>query len=106
MSSTVTDPERPAAPPRRWAGLSGRASGEAGCPIVLLHGLTFDHRMWEPALTALGGAQRAIAFDLPGHGASPPLPEAGLWPVVAAVHAAVRAAGLEAPLVVGHSIGG
>jgi pimeloyl-ACP methyl ester carboxylesterase len=61
------------ASPLRAAGLTGRAHGDegaSGAPFVLLHGLTFDSRMWGP------------------------------------VHEAVLDAGLDAPIVVGHSIGG
>ena len=73
---------------------------------VLLHGLTFDHRMWDPVIGALPADRRVLALDLPGHGETPMRPEPGLAPVVDAVHEAVRAAGIERPLVVGHSIGG
>src|SRR5580765_8060116 len=93
----------------RWAGLSGREHGDplAGtAAFVLLHGLTFDRRMWYPVLDALPSSRHAIAFDLPGHGGSPALPEGGLVPVVDALHDAILEAGLEAPVLVGHSIGG
>jgi pimeloyl-ACP methyl ester carboxylesterase len=93
----------------RWAGLAGRPHGNedaGGRSFVFLHGLTFDHRMWEPVLQALPESHRAIAFDLPGHGATPALTTRGLEPVVEAVHEAVVAAELDAPIVVGHSIGG
>jgi pimeloyl-ACP methyl ester carboxylesterase len=97
------------ADPVRWAGLAGRRHGarDAQDPaFVLLHGLTFDRRMWYPLLEALPDGRRAIAIDLPGHGGSPALGRRGLEAVVEAVHAAVVAAGLVAPIVVGHSIGG
>jgi len=93
----------------RWAGLAGREHGDTSSPgpaFVLLHGLTFDRRMWDPVLDALPAARRAIAFDLPGHGGSPALDEPGLAPVVDAVHEAVLEAGVDAPVLVGHSIGG
>jgi pimeloyl-ACP methyl ester carboxylesterase len=93
----------------RWAGLAGREQGTespAGPSIVFLHGLTFDRRMWDPVLEALPDRQRAIAFDLPGHGGSPALRRRGLAPVVDAIHDAVLDAGLDAPILVGHSIGG
>jgi pimeloyl-ACP methyl ester carboxylesterase len=93
----------------RWGRLAGRQHGDAdatGRSFVFLHGLTFDHRMWEPVLQALPESYRAIAFDLPGHGASPRVPQRGLEPVVEAIHEAVAAAELDAPIVVGHSIGG
>jgi pimeloyl-ACP methyl ester carboxylesterase len=92
-----------------WAGLTGRERGEkaaAGRPFVFLHGLSFDHRMWEPVLELLPGNHRAIAFDLPGHGGSPLPDEPGLAPVAEALHQAVLEAGLQTPVVVGHSIGG
>ena len=99
--------ERPASPGR--AGLAGRAHGDpsaSGAPLVLLHGLTFDHRMWGPVLDALPSDQLAIAFDLPGHGDSAPLPHPGLAVAVEAIHQAVLDAALAAPIVVGHAVGG
>jgi pimeloyl-ACP methyl ester carboxylesterase len=93
----------------RWAGLAGREHGDeaaSGRPLVLLHGLTFDRRMWDPLLEVVPDRQRVIAFDLPGHGGSPPLSEPGLAPVVEAIHEAVLAAGIDRPILVGHSIGG
>jgi pimeloyl-ACP methyl ester carboxylesterase len=107
-TSLASSPEARAAR-IRFAGLAGRPHGDdrhAGQPFVFLHGLTFDRRMWDPVLDALPSGSRAVAFDLPGHGGSAPLDAPGLEPVVDAVHEAVLAAGLEAPIVVGHSIGG
>ena len=75
-------------------------------PFVLLHGLTFDRRMWGPVLRALPEDREALALDLPGHGGSPGLGRPGLSPVVEAVHDAIREAGIESPIIVGHSIGG
>jgi pimeloyl-ACP methyl ester carboxylesterase len=92
-----------------YAGLAGteRPGTNPEAPaFVLLHGLTFDRRMWEPILEALPPEHHAIAFDLPGHGGSPGLAEPGLAPVAEAIHAAVAGAGIAAPVVVGHSIGG
>jgi pimeloyl-ACP methyl ester carboxylesterase len=97
------------AAPVRWADLAGRRHGDPDAPepaFVLLHGLTFDRRMWYPLLEVLPEGRQAIAFDLPGHGGSPALGRRGLEAVAEAVHAAVAAAGLDAPIVVGHSIGG
>jgi pimeloyl-ACP methyl ester carboxylesterase len=74
-------------------------------PFVFLHGLTFDHRMWDPVIAALPARSVAIAPDLPGHGGSPPT-NPGLAPVVDVVHAAVMDAGFSEPIMVGHSIGG
>jgi pimeloyl-ACP methyl ester carboxylesterase len=92
-----------------YAGLAAaeRSGTDPASPaFVFLHGLTFDRRMWEPTLAELPPAHRAIAFDLPGHGGSPPRDARGLAAVADAVHAAVEASGMRGPLVVGHSIGG
>jgi pimeloyl-ACP methyl ester carboxylesterase len=77
-----------------------------GTPLVFLHGLTFDRRMWDPVLDALPFTHRAIAFDLPGHGDSAALAQQRLDIVAEAIHAAVLDLGLDAPIVVGHSDGG
>jgi pimeloyl-ACP methyl ester carboxylesterase len=93
----------------RWAGLAGRERGQGGSggrTFVLLHGLTFDHRMWEPVLEALPEQHHGIALDLPGHGGSPPSGIPGLVAIVEAIHAAVLDAGIGDPIMVGHSIGG
>src|SRR3954467_11401593 len=107
MSHLSTDRETTS--PIRFGNLAGRLHGDpgtGGTPLVLLHGLTFDRRMWDPVLAALPAGRPALALDLPGHGASPGIEGRGLAPVAEAVHASVRAAGLERPIVVGHSIGG
>jgi len=92
----------------RWGGLTGRehGGGGAGPALVLLHGLTFDRSMWYPVLEALPRDHHALAFDLPGHGGSAALRETGLVPVVDALHEAILEAGIDAPVLVGHSIGG
>ncbi|MCF3965507.1 alpha/beta fold hydrolase [Streptomyces fuscigenes] len=79
-----------------------------GRSVVLLHGLTFDRAMWRPVLSRLPLGHPALALDLPGHGGSPPLDDGdhGLDSVVDAVHQAVLAAGLDRPVVVGHSLAG
>ncbi len=93
------------------AGLAGEIEGSTDRrpPLVLLHGLTFDHRIWRPALDELrqiDPGRRVLALDLPGHGDSPVQPSYDLQSVTDAVHQAVEQAGLVSPIVVGHSIGG
>jgi 3-oxoadipate enol-lactonase len=80
--------------------------GEAGPPVLLLHGLGSCAADWAPQLSALAPRYRVIAVDLPGHGASP-LPRRrltieGMADGVAALAAAV--AGAPAHLV-GLSLG-
>jgi pimeloyl-ACP methyl ester carboxylesterase len=93
-----------------FAGLAGTSRGnDDGRPgFVFLHGLTLDRQMWEPAADALEEAEpgrRSLALDLPGHGDSPRRASYELEEVAALVHDAVVDAGLEAPTVVGHSVG-
>jgi pimeloyl-ACP methyl ester carboxylesterase len=41
-----------------------------GPALLLIHGLTASHAVWEPMLAAFADRWRVIALDLPGHGAS------------------------------------
>ena len=84
------------------ADLTGTDDGRP--PVVLLHGLTFDRGMWTPIVDALAG-RRALAFDLPGHGDSPPRDSYDPADVADVLHDAITAAGVGAPVLVGHSIG-
>jgi pimeloyl-ACP methyl ester carboxylesterase len=95
----------------RYAGLAGDLRGidDVRAPLVLLHGLTFNRAMWGPALDELQRIEpdrRVLALDLPGHGGSPVRPAYDSETEARAVYDAVRAAGLDAPVVVGHSAAG
>lgn len=39
-------------------------------PIILIHGMTFDHNMWNPQIKVLKKNYRVIAYDMRGHGSS------------------------------------
>jgi pimeloyl-ACP methyl ester carboxylesterase len=91
----------------RWATLSwGRP---ADPPLLLIHGVTSNRRIWwrvGPAFAAAG--RRVIAIDLPGHG------QTGAWrgrhrlaQTAEDVAAFIRAAGLDQAdlIVLGHSWG-
>src|SRR2546423_1736506 len=91
------------------AGLAADEIGEADGrpPLVLLHGLTFDRSMWQPTLRELARVdrgRRALALDLPGHGDSPAWASYDVVSVAAGVHRVVEEAGLDRPLMVGHSL--
>jgi pimeloyl-ACP methyl ester carboxylesterase len=84
-------------------------SSDRDAPLVLLHGLTFDRSHWGPTLgelVQLDPDRRAVAFDLPGHGDSPRRDSYRLTDVAPVLHAAITEAGLAAPVLVGHSLGG
>jgi pimeloyl-ACP methyl ester carboxylesterase len=82
-----------------------------GPPLVLLHPLGADRRVWRPVLDALAAERDVLAVDLPGFGASPSLP-AGAAPTPAALARALG--GLLAELglaggrahLAGNSLGG
>jgi len=79
----------------------------AGAPLLLLHGITEDHRAWDEIAPLLAREARVIRVDLPGHGASSPLPAYSAFALAQAVASFVRALALpEPPRVVGHSLGG
>ncbi|MDG4810635.1 alpha/beta hydrolase [Micromonospora sp. WMMD1120] len=82
--------------------------GSTRPPLVLLHGLTFDRRQWEPVrreLAALDPDRPVLALDLPGHGDAPRRESYRMAEVAQTVHDQVTAAGLTEPVVVGHSVG-
>ncbi len=68
---------------------------------MLVHGLTFDRRIWQPIIDGLGDSVTSLAIDLPVHGESrgEPVP---VQDVADQVHSLVQALGLERPIVVGH----
>lgn len=53
-----------------FAGHLYYAERGAGRPLLLLHGHTLDHRMWDGLLPYLTPNYRLIIPDLPGHGRS------------------------------------
>jgi esterase len=87
-----------------------RAGGGAR-PLVLLHGLLGSARNLSTLARHLAERRpefAVVAFDLTGHGVSPPLPAgADTALLAAAVRERARALGLQRPLsLVGHSLGG
>ncbi len=84
-----------------------REYGEAGRPIVLLHGVASNSRIWITTAPLLAGRFRVYALDQRGHGESDK-PDGGYEfdSVVADLDAFITGLGLEHPVVVGHSWGG
>ena len=77
-----------------------------GDPLILIHGITEDHRAWDVFMPELTQRARVIRLDLPGHGASSPLPAYSAATLVEPVAQLVQSLGLDRPHVVGHSLGG
>jgi pimeloyl-ACP methyl ester carboxylesterase len=78
----------------------------SGAPLLLIHGLTESRRMWDPLLPALAEDHTVLAVDLPGHGESGPGASYAPDAMADEVAAVVRSVGMDAPTVVGHSLGG
>lgn len=81
----------------------------SGPPLLLLHGVGHFSRAWRPVIEPLSAHFSVLAVDLPGFGASPPLP-AGQRPTVPRLAVALREQlsrwGIERPHVAGNSMGG
>jgi pimeloyl-ACP methyl ester carboxylesterase len=94
--------------PQRFGELAGDfdpGTGDDRPPLVLLPGLTFDRTMWRPALRSLGEIEpgrTTLALDPPGEGESVGTFR-GLDAAIEQLHAAIRAAGVHDPILVGHS---
>src|SRR5262245_44398264 len=86
--------------------------GGRGAPLVLLHGRGHAATIWAPWLLPLAAKYRVIAVDLPGFGATPAGQirpggaESGLDYFVDAVAALLEAMRIDAPALIGHSLGG
>lgn len=88
------------------APIAWREAG-SGSAVLLLHGLGMSRTGWEPQLRALAARHRAVAWDMPGYGASAPAPGeltyAFLADAAGALAAQLDPAGVH---VVGLSLGG
>jgi pimeloyl-ACP methyl ester carboxylesterase len=81
--------------------------GEAGTPLLLLHGITSSARGWwrvAPELVALG--YHVYAFDLPGHGQSQLADGHRIDQIADRIAQALGSLELDRPVVIGHSWGG
>jgi 3-oxoadipate enol-lactonase len=88
--------------PMREPILSPHRTGH-GRPLLLLHGATLDHRMWQPQVDALAGKFEVITYDMRGFGESPP--PTGPFKHYDDASALIDALGLRDVIVIGHSIG-
>ncbi|MCO5972595.1 alpha/beta fold hydrolase [Actinoallomurus soli] len=80
-----------------------------GPPLLLMHGIGHRWQAWEPVIDLLAKERDVIAVDLPGFGASPPLPPGtpyDLETVVNVLREFVDRLGVDRPHVAGNSLGG
>lgn len=94
----------PAASKQPPLSLSERGHGEP--TIVLVHGLGQDKHLWDRVAPTLWQHHRVVMVDLPGHGASPPLPSVTVNAVTEALDQTLQERNVKHALLVGHSYGG
>ncbi|MEJ7787901.1 MAG: alpha/beta fold hydrolase, partial [Solirubrobacteraceae bacterium] len=90
-------------------GACGTPMGTGGEPLVLLHPLGGDRRVWRPVLERLAPHRDVIAVDLPGFGGSPALAdEQHPIALAAAVSGLLRELGIDGGRahLAGNSLGG
>jgi pimeloyl-ACP methyl ester carboxylesterase len=93
--------------PGDGVSLHARDWGGDGTPVVLLHGLASNARIWDGVAQRLAGAgMRVVALDQRGHGESEqPAGGYDFATVCRDLAAALDALGLRRPVLVGHSWG-
>jgi pimeloyl-ACP methyl ester carboxylesterase len=91
--------------PARLLHVAERGDGD---PLVLIHGAGTSHQIWRRVLAPLGETRRAIAIDVPGYGASPPIGRGFRFADVAdRIAAGLEQIAVPRPFdLVGHSLGG
>ncbi|MFF7300674.1 alpha/beta fold hydrolase [Streptomyces sp. NPDC008265] len=107
MAATVTFTiDSPLGPRTATVAYERKGAGE---PLLLLHGIGHHLQAWHPVADVLAAGHDVIAVDLPGFGASDPLPRGipySLDSVAPALGALCAALGVERPHVAGNSLGG
>jgi esterase len=77
-----------------------------GPPVVILHGVFGSARNWSTIAKHLAAKHRVLAIDLRNHGDSPHAPSMTYAEMAADVLALIEARRLDAPALIGHSMGG
>lgn len=84
-----------------------RETGEASAPpVVVLHGIMGHSREWDTMLESVRHLARLVVVDQRGHGQSDWASDYSIPALSGDIAAVIRRLGLEAPIVVGHSLGG
>lgn len=78
----------------------------SGAPLVFLHGLGGDAAGWEFQLDHFSDRYRAIAWNMPGYGASAPIVPMTFPAIAEALIRLFDNLGIDRAHVVGHSVGG
>lgn len=78
----------------------------SGPPVLILHGLFGSGSNWRTAARALADTHRVYLVDLRNHGASPWADSMNYLTMASDVQALIEREGLDAPTLIGHSMGG
>jgi 3-oxoadipate enol-lactonase len=90
---------------RDVTGVTYLSEGQ-GRPILFLHGIAGAARQFAPQVRHFAAGRHAIAWDMPGHGGSAPLPLVTVDALAAELGSFIAALGLDRPVLVGHGLGG
>lgn len=77
----------------------------SGPPVVLVHGITDSADDWAPLNGRLAADHTVVRLDLRGHGRSGDAADYSALSMAQDLEAVVTAAGVDRPLLVGHSLG-
>src|SRR5689334_25262994 len=91
---------------RRVPTPSYASAGSGPRTVLFLHGIGGNRDSFADELPRLAKAWRALAWDMPGYGASPPIAPLTFAALAQAVVAVLDAEGVEKTVLVGHSLGG
>jgi pimeloyl-ACP methyl ester carboxylesterase len=96
--------------PSRFATHDGRrvhykSLGRGRSALVFVHGWTCNLEFWSDQTGVFARKRRVLAVDLPGHGASEAPAAYSMDLYARAVEAAMRDAGIDRAVLVGHSMG-
>ena len=82
------------------------SGGGCATPILFLHGVGSDKRIWSPQLEHFGQSRRAVAFDYPGYGESDLVEGATRDDYAASILSAMDALDIQRSHICGLSLGG
>jgi 3-oxoadipate enol-lactonase len=94
------------ATPVAWREVLVGAVDASRRPVAFLHGLGGSRVAWDPQLDALAAGRRGLAWDMPGYGASAPLPAMTFAALADRAATWLASAGAAPAHVVGLSMGG
>lgn len=89
-----------------WGSVSYLKGGKAGLSVIFIHGAGNNAEVWRRVFPYLLDICTVIAVDLPGHGQSAFRSIRGVDDYSLCIIDFIESAGIEKPVLVGHSMGG